>query len=242
MTEFPEFPELHEGWGHLLPTVKAQEWTVRLLQQPHDGSLEDLARLMTGLQIIDRTWVDGAEHDTFDPETAEIMTRFVQTFWDPTNVLRTEICLFLIGMGDLSGLIGLMATASTSPQPFIRWRVMQALSISAHHYTVFDTVRKRLRVIWRLMPVDLVPAEAKIAQEVVLGLQGSLPLSYTDLGKAVPRYDLLEQLNTVLGRKWMSVLRRVWILNLMTDYRSLFSGTVYDHSDLPQPEKGLEWS
>lgn len=241
MDEFPEFHERHQYTRQLLPTVMAEQWITRLLKQPHDGSPDDLARLMTGLQIIDSYWGDEAEHDTLDPETAEIVTRFVHKFWDPSDVLRTEICLHLFTMGDLHGLIGLVATAATSTHPFIRWNAMGALSYTASHVALFESVRKRLYVIWRLMPVDLVPAEAKIAQEVIDGLLRSFQGWFKDLDKAVPRYDLLDELNTVLGRKWMSVSRRVWVLNLMTDYRSLFAGTVYDHSDLPRPPKGFEW-
>jgi len=232
MTQLPEEP-LRE-----ISTVQAQRLITALLAKPHDGSPEDLDELIALFSQVDARWRE--EWDAFDPETTEVITQFVRTFWDDTDVRRTEICLNFIQVYDLYPLIGLVATGATSRHPEIRWRCRQALSSLSSYDTFAFSIFVRFNVIWRLIPDDLVPAEAQVAEEVVLGLRDSVPLSLGKRQGAAARENLLEDLKTVLGRRWMTVLRRVWLLDLMADYRSVFFTDRGDIRDFLQADGAIE--
>lgn len=232
MTQLP-----HESFPDM-STIQAQQLISALLEKPHDGSPEDLAELIAGFNTVDTRWQE--EWDAFDPETTEVITRFVRTFWDDTNVQKTMICLDYVGTYDLYPLIGLVATGAGSMHPYIRWQCLNTLRSLSFYDQFARSIFLRLNVIRRLVPDDLVPAEAKVAEAVVRDLRDSLPLTMEKRQGAVPRNDLLEALKTVLGRRWMTVLRRVWLLNLMADYRSVFSSDHDDISDFFQSDEAAE--
>jgi len=215
MTQFP-YESFHE-----MTTIQAQQLITTLLEKPHDGSPDDLTELTAVFTTVDAHWRE--EWEAFDPETTGVITQFVRSFWDDTDVRRTELCLDVILVYDLYALIGLVATGTTSRHPVIRWRCLQTLNQLSSYDTFAFSVFVRFNVIRRLIPDDLVPAEAQVAEEVVRGLRDSLPLSLEKRQGAVPREEVLESLKTVLGRRWMTVVRRTWLLNLMADYRSVCS-------------------
>jgi len=215
MTQFP-----HESFREI-STIQAQQLMTTLLEKPHDGSPDDLAELTAVFTTVEAQWRE--EWDAFNPETTGVITQFVRSFWNDTDVRRTELCLDVILVYDLYSLIGLVATGMTSGQPMIRWRCRQAMNQLSSYDTFAFSIFVRFNVIRRLIPDDLIPAEAQVAEEVVRGLRNSLPLSLEKRQGVVPREELLEALKTVLGRRWMTVVRRTWLLNLIDDYRSVYS-------------------